>query len=48
MNTVAIANSFRRHQKQALSFMLRREQGWAFDAENPDLWDFVETEQGHM
>jgi hypothetical protein len=28
----------RSHQKQALTFMLRREQGWAFDSLNKNIW----------
>ncbi|KAI8195213.1 alpha-1 6-mannosyltransferase subunit [Colletotrichum sp. SAR 10_65] len=33
-----------RHQKQALTFMLRREQGWAFDGTRPDIWEAEWTE----
>lgn len=36
-----------RHQKQALTFMLRREQGWAFDGARPDIWEAVESGQEH-
>ncbi|KAK1971833.1 hypothetical protein LY78DRAFT_625065 [Colletotrichum sublineola] len=42
----AIATPLKRHQKQALTFMLRREQGWAFDGTRPDIWEAEETEMG--
>ncbi|KDN69905.1 putative WD domain-containing protein [Colletotrichum sublineola] len=42
----AIATPLKRHQKQALTFMLRREQGWAFDGTRPDIWGAEETEMG--
>jgi hypothetical protein len=29
------------HQKQALTFMLRREQGWAYDMSEEDIWSKV-------
>ncbi|RSL97570.1 hypothetical protein CDV31_012983 [Fusarium ambrosium] len=35
-----------RHQKQALTFMLRREQGWAFRDKRPDVWEMIDTDQG--
>ncbi|KAK2007911.1 hypothetical protein LZ32DRAFT_641022 [Colletotrichum eremochloae] len=41
-----IATPLKRHQKQALTFMLRREQGWAFDGTRPDIWEAEETEMG--
>ncbi|KAH8690625.1 SNF2 family N-terminal domain-containing protein [Talaromyces proteolyticus] len=37
-----------RHQKQALSFMLRREQGWAFGSSSGDLWGWKRTGQGRL
>jgi hypothetical protein len=37
-----------RHQKQALTFMLRREQGWAFHDKQPDIWEAIETNQGRL
>ncbi|KAH8652844.1 SNF2 family N-terminal domain-containing protein [Ilyonectria robusta] len=43
----AIATSLERYQKQALTFMLRREQGWAFDGARPDIWEAVESGRGH-
>ena len=27
-----------RHQRQALTFMLRREQGWALEGPHADIW----------
>jgi SWI/SNF-related matrix-associated actin-dependent regulator of chromatin subfamily A3 len=35
-----------RHQKQALTFMLNREQGWGFDHGRPDVWEIRHTDQG--
>ncbi|KAK5653426.1 hypothetical protein OQA88_8911 [Cercophora sp. LCS_1] len=43
----AIMTSLARHQKQGLTFMLRREQGWAFDGSRPDIWEAVENEKVH-
>ena len=37
-----------RHQKQALTFMLRREQGWAFHDNQLDIWEAIETNQGRL
>ncbi|KAK1479162.1 WD domain-containing protein [Colletotrichum tamarilloi] len=42
----AIVTTLKRHQKQALTFMLRREQGWVFDGTRPDIWEAEETERG--
>ncbi|KAI0466179.1 SNF2 family N-terminal domain-containing protein [Xylaria cf. heliscus] len=42
----AIKTSLERHQKQALTFMLRRERGWAFDS-SIDIWTRVRVSQGH-
>lgn len=39
------SNSFflyHRHQLQALTFMLGREQGWAWDGSRVDIWEFCE------
>jgi SWI/SNF-related matrix-associated actin-dependent regulator of chromatin subfamily A3 len=33
-----LANCSNSHQKQALTFMLRREQGWAMDEASNDIW----------
>ncbi|KAK0658015.1 SNF2 family N-terminal domain-containing protein [Cercophora newfieldiana] len=43
----AITTSLERHQKQALTFMQQREQGWAFDGSRPDIWEAVESGAGH-
>ncbi|UPK96324.1 hypothetical protein LCI18_007259 [Fusarium solani-melongenae] len=40
-----LKGSLRRHQKQALTFMLRREQGWAFYDQRPDVWRMIDTDQ---
>ncbi|KAK2593643.1 hypothetical protein QQS21_008647 [Conoideocrella luteorostrata] len=45
---VAINRELRRHQKQALTFMLRRERGWAFHDQKPDVWEIVDTERGRF
>ncbi|RSL55363.1 hypothetical protein CEP54_009421 [Fusarium duplospermum] len=42
----AIKGSLRRHQKQALTFMLRREQGWGCYDKRPDVWEMIDTDQG--
>ncbi|KAK6866330.1 hypothetical protein PG995_002858 [Apiospora arundinis] len=44
-----VRTDLRSHQKQALTFMLRREDGWGFD-QNPrrsDIWDIVYDNQTH-
>ncbi|UNI24016.1 hypothetical protein JDV02_009796 [Purpureocillium takamizusanense] len=38
-----ITTQLKKHQKQALTFMLCREQGWAFDGSRPDIWEGVES-----
>ncbi|KAF5675817.1 alpha-1,6-mannosyltransferase subunit [Fusarium heterosporum] len=41
--------AFRRlHQKQALTFMLRRERGWAFFDSEPDVWEIVDEDRGRF
>jgi hypothetical protein len=35
-----------RHQKQALTFMLRREVGWGFNNGQPDIWEKVDNVKG--
>ncbi|KAK3940959.1 SNF2 family N-terminal domain-containing protein [Diplogelasinospora grovesii] len=42
----AISTELKRHQKQALTFMLRREQGWAFGESSVDMWEYLDTERG--
>ncbi|PMD50139.1 uncharacterized protein K444DRAFT_546687 [Hyaloscypha bicolor E] len=43
----AILADLERHQKQALTFMLQREQGWAFNGQTPDIWEMKKTSQGY-
>ncbi|KAI8721575.1 Helicase ATP-binding domain-containing protein [Fusarium sp. LHS14.1] len=40
-----IKRILRKHQKQALTFMLRREQGWAFYDQRPDVWEMRENDR---
>lgn len=40
----AIRTTLKSHQRQALTFMFRREQGWAFDVNGQDIW---EVKEGH-
>ncbi|WQF88244.1 Putative helicase, P-loop containing nucleoside triphosphate hydrolase, SNF2-like domain superfamily [Colletotrichum destructivum] len=40
-----IATELKRHQKQALTFMLRRERGWGFQDGQSDIWGVVDTTQ---
>ncbi|KAK5987284.1 SMARCA3-like protein [Cladobotryum mycophilum] len=41
----SIKTKLARHQKQALTFMQRREHGWAMDGSSPDIWEAVEAGQ---
>lgn len=41
-----VANERSSHQKQALTFMLRREQGWDMEG-NEDMWTKRESQQGY-
>jgi hypothetical protein len=43
-----IKATLKRHQKQALTFMLRREQGWTFDVHGQDIWEAADTSQGRF
>lgn len=45
-----IESNLKRHQKQALSFMLSRENGWRFchRQKKPDQWVVVDTTQGRQ
>lgn len=38
-----IRSSLHRHQKQALTFMLRRERGWNFYDSGMDIWEIADT-----
>ncbi|RDW71008.1 hypothetical protein BP6252_07571 [Coleophoma cylindrospora] len=40
--------SLKRHQKQALTFMLRREEGWGYNNGQPDIWEKADTGKGRM
>ncbi|KAK3495760.1 SNF2 family N-terminal domain-containing protein [Neurospora crassa] len=42
----AIRTSLARHQKQALTFMQRREEGWALNGKHPDVWEYAEYRAG--
>ncbi|KAF8856920.1 hypothetical protein BDZ45DRAFT_715184 [Acephala macrosclerotiorum] len=43
-----IRAALKRHQKQALTFMLHREEGWGFNNGQPDIWEKVDTEKGRI
>jgi SWI/SNF-related matrix-associated actin-dependent regulator of chromatin subfamily A3 len=44
----SIITSLFPHQKQALTFMLRREQGWAMDEETTDIWTRKKDNSGRF
>ncbi|KAL7916577.1 SNF2 family N-terminal domain-containing protein [Trichoderma velutinum] len=44
----AIRAILQSHQKKALTFLLRREKGWAFDGHQSDIWEKVDTDQGRF
>ncbi|KAM5354529.1 hypothetical protein ACJ41O_001176 [Fusarium nematophilum] len=44
----SIRTQLARHQKQALTFMLQREDGWAWDGCRPDLWEAGANSEGHI
>ncbi|KAI6084099.1 SNF2 family N-terminal domain-containing protein [Hypoxylon rubiginosum] len=44
----AIKTTLKKHQRQALTFMLQRESGWAFDQTRPDIWEEMERDQGFI
>ncbi|KAH7360363.1 SNF2 family N-terminal domain-containing protein [Rhexocercosporidium sp. MPI-PUGE-AT-0058] len=43
----AILTALERHQKQALTFMLHREEGWALNGLTPDIWEMRKFNQGY-
>ncbi|KAK2060825.1 hypothetical protein LY76DRAFT_568195 [Colletotrichum caudatum] len=43
---VVITAELKRHQKQALTFMLRRERGWGFLDGQSDIWSVADKSQG--
>ncbi|KEY72977.1 hypothetical protein S7711_04650 [Stachybotrys chartarum IBT 7711] len=42
---LGVRTALKRHQKQALSFMLSRDNGWGFYQQRPDIWEIVDTTQ---
>ncbi|KAH7627454.1 SNF2 family N-terminal domain-containing protein [Sordaria sp. MPI-SDFR-AT-0083] len=42
----AIQTTLARHQRQALTFMQRREEGWSLNGERQDIWKYVENRIG--
>ncbi|KAL7942167.1 SNF2 family N-terminal domain-containing protein [Trichoderma barbatum] len=42
----SIRSIMKGHQLQALTFMLQREQGWAWDGSRADLWEFFSESTG--
>ncbi|KAF4985603.1 hypothetical protein FDECE_16440 [Fusarium decemcellulare] len=42
----AIKTTLAKHQKQALTFMLQRENGWAWDGCRPDIWEIGTSRRG--
>ncbi|KAI1124795.1 SNF2 family N-terminal domain-containing protein [Nemania abortiva] len=44
----AIRATLKRHQKQALTFMLRRERGWVFTRGCKDIWETVDNDYGRV
>ncbi|KAH6619377.1 SNF2 family N-terminal domain-containing protein [Chaetomium sp. MPI-SDFR-AT-0129] len=41
-----ICTELKKHQKQALTFMLRRERGWTFEEKQTDLWEYLDVDHG--
>jgi hypothetical protein len=46
LDYVLLADDLIRHQKQALTYMLRREQGWALEAKGADMWEALDSSNG--
>lgn len=44
----AVLTSLYKHQRQALTFMLRRESGWALDGRYKDIWKAEVNSQGQL
>ncbi|RYP64438.1 hypothetical protein DL771_008754 [Monosporascus sp. 5C6A] len=44
----AVKTALKSHQKQALTFMLRRETGWAFQGPEADIWSIVDNANGRF
>ncbi|KAI1074222.1 SNF2 family N-terminal domain-containing protein [Whalleya microplaca] len=45
---LAIRTTLKSHQKQALTFMLSREEGWGFNHQQPDIWEIIDTGRGKV
>jgi len=43
---VVIRAALKKHQKQALTFMLRRERGWTFGEKQADVWEYLDVGHG--
>ncbi|CAN9407321.1 unnamed protein product [Alternaria alternata] len=43
---VSQADVLIRHQKQALTYMLRREKGWALETKGMDMWEALDSSNG--
>ncbi|KAI1501806.1 SNF2 family N-terminal domain-containing protein [Biscogniauxia marginata] len=41
----SVRTTLAKHQKQAVTFMLQREHGWAWDGSRPDIWEAGENGQ---
>ncbi|KAK1252229.1 hypothetical protein MKX08_003416, partial [Trichoderma sp. CBMAI-0020] len=44
----AIKTALQSHQKKALTFLLRREKGWDFESDQPDIWKRLDTVKGQF
>ncbi|KAI1669943.1 SNF2 family N-terminal domain containing protein [Pyrenophora tritici-repentis] len=42
----SIRATLHRHQKQALTYMLRREKGWALETKGTDMWEALDSSNG--
>ncbi|KAK6221399.1 hypothetical protein LQW54_001500 [Pestalotiopsis sp. IQ-011] len=43
-----VKSKLKRHQKQALYFMICREQGWGNHHKIPDIWEQIDNDYGRM
>lgn len=39
----ALLTFLSRHQKQALTFMVRREKGWLLETKGADVWEILDS-----
>ncbi|KAL8318202.1 hypothetical protein RB597_005463 [Gaeumannomyces tritici] len=44
----AVRTSLQKHQRQALTFMCRREKGWDFAGAEGDMWELIDSDHGRM